>query len=1788
MEVPGYRELIELRRSRRSVTWRGLRDVDGAAVVVKVGHEDAVRQLQAEFELLRDLEVPGVAEALALTQTQDGRPALVLADAGPYHLGHWREDRGFDLEIALRLAVQLSEIIGRIHRRDIVHLDLCPQNVVIDPDLSWLTVIDFARASRAPSLHRSQGIQGRTARGLRYIAPEQTGRMNRPLDRRADLYSMGAVLYELFTGQPPFDFPDGLEMVHAHLARPPVNPCDLVPELPEVLGAMVLRLLEKTPEDRYQTAEALQADLLRAQRSGDEMAVFDLGRHDAATIRFGERLYGREEAFSELTAGLASSRAAVTTVLVAGAEGLGKTALLHALRDVVGRKGGTFLYGAFDGPAGDEPFAALSAAIRGFVRRLAEGPPEDSEVWITRFSEALDGRQGALDDLDLGLQRLLGPSPPLPRLEPEQAGFRFLLTLNELIRSMCRSDQPLVLALDDLQYADPSTLALIRSLASDPTLRHLLLLCASEDPMSLEGLETVRVELEPLRQQALMELCADAMQLDEGGARALANLLHGTTRGSPHATRLLLARLHADNLLRFDEDSRSWTWDVVGLATLDLDVDTLIDARIAELPPITLRIVRAAACLGSEGGLGLLAELAEIDADSLGGLLGPAIEARLILGGRRDDPDEMGWHVAHDRVRQRILAAISRSVRDELEQRAASLRVAWGQGAFRTVDHLNASAGGGPELARRNADAARRARTVASPQAAFAYQQRVLTLRTPTVRDQLEALRCAILAGQTTQAQLLIAELTASAPDQDLSALAISSHSHRRDYAAAMTWADRALARVDLAFPDELDRAIAERILVVREVDWRALLEAPPCAEPEWLERARLLSELAVAASHVDTPRHTWLQLELAALSAEHGPLPGAAWAWTWTGAVLASHLDDPDRGWELGRLGIELSARAAPAEHARALVTFATHLNHWRMHLHTNRALFQDAAALADEGGEPHLGAQARAADALCALSQGTRLDDVLLVTRSALEYTGTALPPADEGPSEPVVDVLTVLRQVVLALQGRTFGPTVLHDAAFSLSDFLTTASLTTYSAALVGHLRLLLAVHTGQWADASGLADTLDFDALEGRQQRADAHFHAALACAALDDVGACNEHLEFLTGRVETCPANLRHRVWLIEAELARLDGDVVAAIELFDRSIDQAAEHAFLQDEALATARAAHFHAERGWTRFESLYGEAVVGIADRWGRARPRTSAQRAGPTTAGGELDLISVLQAAEAISSEVELDSLLDRLMRVCLQAAGANRGVLMLERDDGGARMRVIGTLDGNAYRVELVDHPVDETSAVSRVAVDGVRKTWSPVVVDDALHDTEFMNDAHVQYTGVKSLLVLPIQRQSTLIGVFALENTLASHAFTEAQVGVLELLSSQIAISLAQSLMFEQLMGEIRERTLAEKALRRSELKYQSLYEHAPDVFVLWDAATRRVAQCNATTEHLLGLPARSLVGRPVAEIFHPTNRDALKDVLTEFDREGRIEGARLLALRSDGSAVPVLVNASAVREGRRVLYCQAVLRDITQLEAARAALEGVNEELEARVRQRTRQLRDTNAELEGSNNELRQFAYLASHDLKSPIRRVASYLQLVQRKYGDEIDPGAMAYMEKAIASAVRMQALIDDVLAFSQVGRDRRPPSPISASAALTAALDNLSDEMAECGAVVTASPDMPYVVANESRLVQLFQNLVGNGVKYRDAERTPEITVTGRMVDGQAEFTVTDNGIGFDMNNSRRIFTIFKRLHNRTEFSGNGIGLAICKKIVEMHGGKIWAESVEGQGSTFHFTLPSESIRP
>lgn len=363
---------------------------------------------------------------------------------------------------------------------------------------------------------------------------------------------------------------------------------------------------------------------------------------------------------------------------------------------------------------------------------------------------------------------------------------------------------------------------------------------------------------------------------------------------------------------------------------------------------------------------------------------------------------------------------------------------------------------------------------------------------------------------------------------------------------------------------------------------------------------------------------------------------------------------------------------------------------------------------------------------------------------------------------------------------------------------------------------------------------------------------------------------------------------------------------------------------------------------------------------------------------------------------------------------------------------------------------------------------------------------------------------------------------------------------------------------------AGQAIRGLQGAFHQLFDAAPDAVVVCDREGR-IVLANDMVERMLGYPRDELVGQAVEVLVPKRYRFRHHDHRRAYDENPSArfmgEGRELYAVRKDGTELPVEISLTPMEIEGQLLISSAI-RDITERKQAQ------------------RELERHSAELTRSNAELEQFAYVASHDLQEPLRMVASYSQLLARRYRDKLDSDAEEFIEFIVDGANRMQALINDLLAFSRVGTRGKPFEPTDVADVVARAVSNVQVAIEEAGAQVDVGP-MPAVVGDSSQLVQLFQNLISNAIKFRGAD-TPRITITAEPAGEAVTFSLTDNGIGIDPQYADRIFLLFQRLHTKREYAGTGIGLAICKKIVERHGGRIWVEGRPGEGTTFHFTLP------
>ena len=730
-DLPGYQRGEPIHGSSTSAVYRARRAADGACVVVKRSHGSTVSAHQLtryrnEYELLRSLDSSGVVKAHDLVR-HEGHVALILEDFAGSSLRHWIESAmDATIEQRLRIAVQLAATVADIHAANIIHKDITSHNVVYNRDTGVCKLIDFGIATRLRT--EESKFQAPTALEgtLAYIAPEQTGRMNRSLDYRADLYSLGVTLYELFTGTVPHYSTDALELVHFHIAGRPVPPCERQPQVPRVLSDIVLKLLQKEPGDRYQSAAGLEADLRRclaALESGREPTPFALGSNDALD-RFepAQKLYGRTtETRSLLQSFERVARGGVETILISGQAGIGKTSLVQEIYQPITRQRGYFIAGKFDQLQQNVPFSALVTALQDLVQQLLTESEEAIAVWRDAIRAAVHPNAQLIVDVVPALELIIGPQPRVAELEPLEAQNRFNLVFQSFVQVFCKRSHPLVLFLDDMQWADSASLNLVNLIAAAPATESLLIVMTYRDnevspthPFMLalreqekHGVPAHSIDLRPLGVREVAGFIADTLRQDAATAEPLAEIICQKTGGNPFFMRQFLQALHTAKLIAFDHQSKVFRYDPAAVkgAEITENVADFLAAKLRKLPADTREALRVAAVIGNRFDIGVLARAYGQSVADTAVHLRAAIDDGLIVplsGLESVDPDALQsplvykrFGFLHDRVQQAAYATLAEAERPALHLRIGRAALAGTSAAtiesrlFDIISHLN-------------------------------------------------------------------------------------------------------------------------------------------------------------------------------------------------------------------------------------------------------------------------------------------------------------------------------------------------------------------------------------------------------------------------------------------------------------------------------------------------------------------------------------------------------------------------------------------------------------------------------------------------------------------------------------------------------------------------------------------------------------------------------------------------------------------------------------------------------------------------------------------------------------------------------------------------------------------------------------------------------------------------------------------------------------------------------------------------------------------------------------------
>ncbi len=776
-EIPGYAQLEKIFESPRSRVFKALRVRDQIPVVLKILQDDflessEIARYKNQASILEQFPLKCTPRLLSYERFHSS-PMLVFEDRGGVSLAHILREAPLALIETLDVAQKLARALVEIHSKNIIHKDINPSNVLYDRATGEVLLIDFGISSCLVREQADSQGQGLTEGSLPYMSPEQTGRMNRFVDYRSDFYSFGVTLYEILTGRLPFETTDGLRLIHAHIAKKPLSPRHFNTDIPEMLADIVLKLLSKNAEDRYQSAWGLQVDLgnvLKSLREGQAVTKFPLGLQDIPDrFQIPETLYGRQKELSALAQVLSRCREGSREFyLVSGYSGVGKTSLIRDLQKPVAHMGGHFISGKFDAFRRSVPYSAFVDAFRELIRQLLGENEQVLAQWKERLLRALGPNAQIMVEVIPEVEHVIGPQPAYQQLGPTETDNRFKMVFRNFVGAFTDRSHPLVLHLDDMQWIDGASMQLLEALLLealllDRRLKHVMFVGSYRDnelnihhPLLLfieelkdKGCAIGQTRLEPLELKEVGQLIADAMHSTQEKVRPLADLVMEKTAGNPFFTDEFLKSLYSQQLIYFNPDKGCWDWAIekIRAANMTDNVVELMSSRIQKLRPKAAEAVRLAACIGLKFDLATLAAIAgasmmdtardlkEAIAQGLIVPIGDAyrlIELEIPLEGREADV-ATEYRFSHDRIQQAAYDLIPPADHAAVRHRTGRILLKLHKGrnldsyVFTIANHLNASVdllrgeGDRWELVELNVMAARKAKAAAAYQTALEY-----------------------------------------------------------------------------------------------------------------------------------------------------------------------------------------------------------------------------------------------------------------------------------------------------------------------------------------------------------------------------------------------------------------------------------------------------------------------------------------------------------------------------------------------------------------------------------------------------------------------------------------------------------------------------------------------------------------------------------------------------------------------------------------------------------------------------------------------------------------------------------------------------------------------------------------------------------------------------------------------------------------------------------------------------------------------------------------------------------
>ncbi|MBC1224387.1 AAA family ATPase [Nostoc sp. UCD121] len=1791
ISISGYDLNEMLHEGDDTIIYRAISQLDKQPVILKILKADypsidAIACLKHEYKITENLDLEGVVKVLRL-ETHENRLAIVFEDFNGYSLKQLLITGKQELKSFIKIAIQLAQALVSVHTCQIIHKDIKPANIIINPETGVVKLTDFSIASRLDKETTQLANPNQLEGTLVYISPEQTGRMNRTLDYRSDFYSLGVTFYEILTGQLPFQSYDPLELVYCHIAKQPTEIETLNPEIPTAISSIVNKLMAKNAEDRYQTAKGLLADLEICQEQLEttgEITDFIPGRLDVLSqLLIPQKLYGRETQVNSLLEAFERvSQGSRELILVSGYSGIGKSSVVNEVNKPITRAKGFFISGKFDQFQRNIPYASLIQALSSLMRQLLTENATKLETWRSKILAAVKSHGQVIIDVIPEVELIIGKQPEVVKLSAVESENRFNRVFSQFIQVFAKKKHPLVIFLDDLQWADSATLKLIKLLISDKNTKYLLLIGAYRDnevsithplmaiieEITQDGTVVNNIILQALSLEDFNSLIADTLHQNPEPIKSLVDLLYNKTGGNPFFLTQILLVLYQENLFKFNFEIALWQWDIEKIQAIgitDKSIVELIASRIINLSPATQEMLKLAACVGNRFSLDILSIVSAKSITSTARELYSALQCGLILPLSDTyriplafeqeesiklsfDSKQISYKFLHDRIQQAAYSLIPENSKQGTHLKIGQLLLqqtpteSLAENILDIVNQLNVGLdlltqqSEKYELAKLNLLAGKKAKAATAYESSGRYLNIGLELLTVdswnqfydlTLNLYIEATEAEYLNGHFENAHKLVDIALSQANSildkvklHEIKMLTYMAHNQMPE---VLEIGVKALKELGVILPKKptklnvLSALIQTKLtLIGKPIEDLALL--PEMSDPYKLAAMQILLQIVPAASQAGSFLFVLAVFAMVRLSVKYGKSAVSAYAYAAYGTILSDKFNQVETGYSLGKLAIELLSNTN-TNSLKATVYFVHNgtIRFYKEHIKDTIAPLLEGMQSGLELGNIENAGYCAVIAGYHSLLSGENLE---LVDKKILSYVDLM----QKLRLESLAAATSVFRQVTLNLQAKSLMKTALVGEAF---DEITMASEVTKNYSFKGFYygsKTILCYLFEEYELAienAIIAEETHTDNV-GLLIYTVNNFYYSLALISFSEQALSLKKKQYLKQVAanqqqmkkwaKQAPCNFQHKYELVEAEKARVLGKLQVAIDLYDCAIAGAKKNGYIQEEALGNELAAKFYMGLGKEKIaktymtEAYYGyihwgaiAKVQDLDERYNNLIIRTQnvkqleidVTRTIATTkinysqttsnSNGVLDLATVIKASQAISSEIVLDKLLDALLNIILENAAAQKGCLILAKDNELFIEAITTTANSS---IILQSTPIQESQDIPISIVQYVARTQENLVINDVISQSLYQSDVYIKYHQPKSILCSPIFYQGKFIGLLYLENKLIAGAFTSERVNILNLITSQAAISLENSRLYQQAQDYAKQLEFS-----LSELKQMQLH-------LVQSEKMSTLGNLVSGIAHEINNPIGFIIGnlKPASEY--------VKDLL------------KLISLYQHYYPQPVVEITETVEE----VDLEYVREDLPKLIASMQ--EGINRIYDVSISLRTFSRGDTQTTIPCNLYEVIESTILIlKHRLKASHTRPA--IEVV-KNYDDiplvRCFPGQLSQVfMNLLANAI-------DALEESNIGRN----------------IDEIK--------------------LNPSR-----------------------ITISTKLNEDQKSvlIRIKDNGVGMNPEVKQKIFDHL--FTTKPVGKGTGLGLAIALQIIiEKHGGSIEVNSALGQGTEFVIQLP------